>query len=381
MTMATSGITVEVYGDDTDVLQSISDALVAQIEQIEGTREVTSSLEEQDKQISVIIDKDIIRQYGLTGSAVASQIRNSVTGLTATTLKVNGKEMDVRIAYKGNVATSVDSLKDIVISTPAGIYIPLSSIAEIRMDEIPTSIYRTNQRRYIELTSGIYGRDTGSVTRDIQSVIDNFNFPNGYSATITGISEMMNEVFSSLFLVIGLAIVLVYMVMASQFESLVNPFIIMFTIPLAFTGAFILLFVTGEPISMMALIGCLILVGIVVNNGIVLIDYTDILRDRDGMEAEEAVLKACPTRLRPVLMTALTTILGQMPMIFSQGSNSELLHGMGIVIAGGLATSTFLTLLIVPILYLMFDSVTTKFKKKFNREKRLSSAEIEAELS
>lgn len=362
MSMTGSGISVEIYGDETDVLQSISDELASQFEQIEGTREITSSLEEQDKQIAVNINKDKIRQYGLTGSSVASQIRNSVTGYTATTLKANGTEMDIRIAYKGNVATTVDSLKDIVITTNSGLYIPLSSIAEITMDEVPTSIYRTNQQRYITLSCGIYGRDTGSVSREIQSLLDNFNFPDGYTASITGTSEMMNEVFTSLVLVILLAVVLVYMVMASQFESLINPFIIMFTIPLAFTGAFILLFVTGEPISMMALIGCLILVGIVVNNGIVLIDYTNILRDRDGMEIKEAVLKACPTRLRPILMTALTTILGQMPMIFSRGANSELLKGMGIVIAGGLTTSTFLTLLVVPTLYMIFDNISTNSK-------------------
>ena len=203
--------------------------------------------------------------------------------------------------------------------------------------------------------------------------------PQGYSAKLGGSNETMNDTFSSLGLVILLAIVLVYMVMAAQFESLINPFIIMFTIPLAFTGAIFLLFITGEPISMMALIGCLILVGIVVNNGIVLIDYINLLRERDGYGLTEAVLAACPTRLRPILMTALTTILGQFPMIFSNGSNSEMLRGMGLVIAGGLATSTFLTLVVVPLLYMFFDRISNAVRKKFRIKPKANPFEVEKE--
>ena len=205
------------------------------------------------------------------------------------------------------------------------------------------------------------------------------NMPDGYSAKLGGTNEMMNDTFSSLGMVILLAILLVYMVMAAQFESLVNPFVIMFTIPLAFTGAILLLFIFGESINMMALIGCLVLVCIVVNNGIVLIDYINTLRHRDHMELTEAVLAAYPTRLRPILMTALTTILDQIPMIVSTGENSETLRGMGLVIAGGLATSTFLTLVVVPLLYMFFDRIMEAIKRKFKVPPKANPYDVEKE--
>ena len=211
--------------------------------------------------------------------------------------------------------------------------------------------------------------------------MDQMTFPDGYSVALGGANEMMNETFSSLGLVIVLAIILVYLVMAAQFESFVDPFVILFTIPLALTGALLLLFVTGTPISMMALIGCLVLVGIVVNNGIILVDYINTLRERDGYEPDEAALKACPTRLRPILMTAMTTILGQFPIIFSNGSNSEMLKGMCLVIAGRLATSTFLTLFFVPILYLYFDRTAKNVRGLFKIKPRMRRTEVEQELN
>ncbi|MGP1597608.1 efflux RND transporter permease subunit [Peptoanaerobacter stomatis] len=243
--------------------------------------------------------------------------------------------------------------------------------------------FRINQTnliniRFFSKTSDIYNRDLGSVSKDIESLLSQMSLPDGYYTNLGGTTELMNETFSSLVLVIALAIVLVYMIMASQFESLVNPFIIMFTIPLAFSGAWVLLFLTGESMSVMAVIGALVLVGIVVNNGIVLIEYINILRDRDGYSAVDAVLKASPTRLRPILMTAMTTILGQMPLIFSNGDNSEMLRGMGLLIAGGLTTSTLLTLVVIPLMYLVFDSISERINKKFRKKKRLSLSEVEA---
>ncbi|HWR61152.1 MAG TPA: efflux RND transporter permease subunit, partial [Clostridia bacterium] len=333
--MAGGGVTVEIHGDDLATLKEISGQLEAQLANIEGTRQITSSLEEQDKQISLRIDKDKIRQYGLTGSAVASQVKNMISGYTATTLKVNGTEMDIRIAYPDEYVTTVTNLGDIAVSTGTGAYIPLFSVAEIVTDDVPANIQRSDQTRFVTITCEVFGRASGNVGNQVQDIIDRMNFPEGYTVTLGGTNEMMNDTFRSLGMAILLAIVLVYLVMAAQFESLVDPFIIMFTIPLAFTGAILLLFLTGTSLSMMGLIGCLVLVGIVVSNGIILIDYTNTLRHRDGYGLEEATLKACPTRLRPILMTALTTIIGEFPVIFSNGSNSEMLRGMGLVIAGG----------------------------------------------
>ena len=379
MSMVGGGVTVEIMGDDLDTLQSISQQLEAQLKDVKGLREMTSSIAKQDSQIAIKLNREKIRQYGLTGSQVASQVKDSVSGLKATTLKLDGTEMDIRITYPDEVVTSSTQLGNLSIRTRSGVYIPLSSVADILMDETPSSIQRLNQTRYVTLTASVFGRDTGSVGSDIQAIIDQMSLPNGYSARLGGNNEMMVETFSSLGLVIVLAIILVYLVMAAQFESLLNPFIIMFTIPLAVIGAVPLLFITGEPISMMSLIGALVLVGIVVNNGIVLIDYINTLRERDGYELEEAVLTAGPIRLRPILMTALTTILGQFPMIFSQGSNSEMLKGMGLVIAGGLTVSTFLTLFVVPILYINFDHLSNRFRKRLKIKPKASRLSIEEE--
>lgn len=377
--MMGGGIEVEIYGDDTDTLKEISDEIENQLSNIEGTREITSSLEKTDTQIAIKLDKDKIRQYGLTGSAVASQIKNTVSGYTATTLKSDGTEMDINIVFPEERVSNLVNIEDMSILTNGGYSIPLSSVAEITMDDVPSSISRKNQQKYVTVSCDVYGTDSGTVGNQIQSILSQMNIPDGYSATLGGTNEMMNDTFSSLGLVIILAIVLVYMVMAAQFESLVNPFVIMFTIPLAFTGAILLLFIFGESINMMALIGCLVLVGIVVNNGIVLIDYINTLRHKDHMELTEAVLAACPTRLRPILMTALTTILGQIPMIVSTGENSETLRGMGLVIAGGLATSTFLTLVVVPLLYMFFDRITEAIKRKFKVPPKANPYDVEKE--
>lgn len=379
--MMGGGIEVEIYGDDMDKLQEISDQIKTQLQSVEGVREISSSLEQQDTQIALKVDKDKARQFGLTGSDVASQVRNTVQGYTATTLKADGEELDIRITYPDENTSGLSNIEDMSILTKTG-NIPLSAIAEISMDGVPSSISHNNQNRYVTVSAETYGKDSGSINSEVQKILEQLTIPDGYTVSLGGSNEMMNEVFGSIGLIIVLAVVLVYMAMAAQFESFLNPLIIMATIPLAFTGAILLLFLTGEPINMMALIACLVLVGIVVNNGIVLIDYITILRNRDGMELIEAVKTACPTRLRPILMTAMTTILGQFPIIFSNGTNSETLRAMGLVIAGGLTTSTFLTLVVVPLLYIYMERFTTsKLGKKFNRRERLNPYEVELECS
>ncbi len=377
MSSGGSGLSVEVYGDDLEKLAEISKELERQIGYIEGTREVSSSFKLKNRQIAIRLDRDKIRQYGLTGTEVAMQIKDAVSGIKATTLKDRGRELDVRIVYPRSDELTMTTFKNVSVRTRTGSYIPLSSLVSVETEEIASDIMRTHQTRLVIISADVYNRDLGSVSRDIESIIDQMKLPDGYSASLGGDTEMMNEAFESLMLVIILAILLVYMVMAAQFESLINPFIIMFTIPLAFTGGWILLFLFRANLTVMSLIGGLVLVGIVVNNGIVLISYIDTLRQRDGYEVHEAVLKACPIRLRPILMTALTTILGQMPMIFSTGQNNETVKSMGLVIAGGLTTSTFLTLLVIPLLYLIFDKLSTRFKRRWKTPERKTFFELE----
>lgn len=379
--MMGSAVTAEIYGEDLEVLEDLAEQLKIKVAEVEGTRQVESSMEAQNRQVYIKPNKERIRMYGMTGAEVASQIRGSLSGDVATKLKSDGSEIDVRISYPQNIYENLNQLKDVNIVTNSGVYIPLSSIAEIGIKDSPTSIARSDQERYVTVTSDVFGRSTGKVNSDVQKIIDKMEVPNGYSIKLGGNNELMAETFSSLAMVLVLAVVLVYMVMAAQFGSFINPLVIMFTIPLALTGALILLFVFREPISMMSLIGCLILVGIVVNNGIILIDFINTLRQRDNMELEEAVLKACPTRLRPILMTAMTTILGQFPLIFSTSSNSEMLRGMGLVIAGGLMTSTVLTLIVVPIMYIYFEKLNIKLRSKYKIKEKLNQYQIEEECN
>lgn len=379
--MMGSAVTAEIYGEDLDVLEDLAEQLKIKVAEVEGTRQVESSMEAQTRQVYIKPNKERIRMYGMTGAEVAGQIRGSLSGDVATKLKSDGSEIDVRISYSQDIYENLNQLKDINIVTNSGVYIPLSSVAEIGIKDSPTSISRSDQERYVTVTSDVFGRSTGKVNSDVQKLIDKMEVPNGYSIKLGGNNEQMAETFSSLAMVLVLAVVLVYMVMAAQFGSFINPLVIMFTIPLALTGALILLFVFREPISMMSLIGCLILVGIVVNNGIILIDFINTLRQRDHMELEAAVLKACPTRLRPILMTAITTILGQLPLIFSTSSNSEMLRGMGLVIAGGLMTSTVLTLVVVPIMYIYFEKLNVKLRSKYKIKEKLNQYQIEEECN
>ena len=377
--LSSGGVEVNIYGEDMETLKEISLQLEQNLVSIDGVRQITNSMDDAKKQVMVIFNKDQIRKYGLTGMEVASQIRATIRGNTATTIKTDGTETDVRIIYPESSYATLNNLGDMSIKTNAGIYIPLSAVAEITLEETQTSITRSDQKRFITVSCDIFGRDMGSVNKDVKALLDQMTLPDGYTFGLGGTNEMMEETFSSLILVIVLAVILVYAVMAAQFESLINPFVIMFTIPLALTGVFILLFLFDEAISMTSLLGCLVLVGIVVNNGIILIDYIDTLRERDHLPIEDAVLKACPTRLRPVLMTGLTTILGQIPVIMATNANSEMLRGMGIVIAGGLATSTVLTLLFVPILYMYSDKFTSSLRRIFKLKQKKNAYEIDAE--
>lgn len=368
--LGAAGITLEVQGDDLDTMREICDQLVYQLEKVEGTREVTSSMEDTSKEVAVTIDRDKARQYGLVGATIASEIRTAVNGTVATTLKKDGDEEDIRLTYPNNHITDVESLKYITIPSPRGGYVPLASVAEITLEDTPMAIARQDQTRYATVTAAIYGRDTGSVSKEVDALVEQMTLPTGYSISQGGSVEMMMDAFGTMGMVLVMAIALVYMVMAAQFESLLYPFIIMFTMPMATIGSFLLLFITGESLSVTALIGFLMLVGIVVNNGIILVDAINRQRKEFGMDTMEAIQAAAPPRLRPILMTALTTILGMFPMIFSTANGAEMQRGMGLVVAGGLTTSTFLTLLVVPVLYVFFDNISKKLKRKFHRKER-----------
>lgn len=359
--MGASPVEVTIQGDDYAVLTSLTNQVLEAVKSVQGTREVESSFGQGQEELQVKVNRDKAALYGLSNVTVAQAIRDVMSGIVATQYQVGGVEVDVVVKVDANYPDSIHNFKNVMIMSPTGTYVPLDSVADISVVKGPVAVNRDNQVRIISVTGQIAGRDLAGVNRDIQSKIDDIYFPEGYSYTIGGDYAELISSFSSLGLALIIAILLIYMIMASQFESLVFPFIIMFSVPLAISGGIFALKLTGNIISMPAVIGVIMLAGIVVNNGIVLIDYINTLR-KQGLTPKEAVLKAGPTRLRPILMTTLTTVLGLTPMALGVSEGSEVTAPLALVVIGGLILSTLLTLVLIPVIYLLLNRLSRKNK-------------------
>lgn len=361
-------ISVDIKGDDLDVLKKIADDLKSSIEGVEGTREVESTFGDGIPEIQIKIDRKNASQYGLTAGQIASSVKGTVLGQTATRYKFDGEEIDVIIKGDSIFKESISNLGQTSIQSPMGVDVPLDQIADISIDRGPVTINRNDQVRTVSVTSQIMGRDLAGITKDIETVLSEYPMPEGYNYDISGQNEDMMESFQDLFLALLLAIVLVYMVIASQFESLIHPFTIMFSVPLAVSGGMFGLFITGRSLSVPGFIGVIMLAGIVVNNAIVLVDYIN-TRRATGENRKEAIINAGPIRLRPILMTTLTTVLGLVPLALGIGEGAETQAPMATVVIGGLLLSTLLTLVFIPVLYTIFDDFNGFLKKKFSRHK------------
>jgi HAE1 family hydrophobic/amphiphilic exporter-1 len=294
---------------------------------------------------------------------VASALNTSLSGSTATTLKVEGTEIDVRISLNDTYEKSIENLKQILIPTATGQYIPVGQIADFEYDNSPSQINRQDQVRTITISSALSGRDLQSVSNDIRLALDRHPLPVGYTYEFTGTQQEMIETFTSLTQALLLSIVLIFMILASQFESLVQPFIIMMAVPFALTGAFLSLFIAGMPLSLPAFMGIIMLVGIVVNNSILLIDFINQNRTRYE-DRNEAIVDAGRYRLRPIVMTMLTTCLGLAPIALATSDGSEIQAPMGVTVIGGLLLSTLITLVIVPVIYSILDDRGAKRRAK-----------------
>lgn len=368
-------ISISIKGAELSVLEEVSEDIKEILESVEGTREVSTSLSDSVPEIIVRVKKDIAASYGLTPAVVANNVRNSGVGSTVTRLKTGGNEIDVVIRDSSDITESLNNFRYMDISTPMGTNIPLSQLADIELVTGPRAINRDNQERQVTVTSDIMDRDLNEVLNDVRTELENYEIPGGYTYNLGGENEEIVDAFQQLGLALILAIVLIYMVMAAQFESLLYPFIIMFTIPLAFGGGALGLFLSRRALGVTSLIGVIILSGIVVNNGIVLIDYINTLR-KSGMERYDAIVTAGPVRLRPILMTTLTTILGLIPLSLGIGEGAELIAPIGSVVIGGLSLATVLTLVVVPVMYTLLDDLSIKMKRKFfKRDKQASEVE------
>jgi len=321
---------------------------------IEGTKDVIVSRDREKTELQLILDNEKMTSFGLNTATVATAIRNRINGVTATKYKEDGNEYDVIVRYDEKFRQSTEDIENISITTPQGKIIKLGEITKLKSFYSPPNIERENKVRVVTVSSALSGSDLGTVKASLEEEIAKMDIPNSVSIEFGGSVEDMQESFGSLIMLILLSLVLVYIVMASQFESLTEPFIIMFSIPFALTGVLITLYIFNSTINIISLIGIVMLIGIVVKNGIVLVDYTNLLADK-GYSLKQAVIAAGRSRLRPVLMTSLTTILAMIPMIASStGSGSEMWKPMGIAIFGGLTFSTLVTLLLIPTIYTIF---------------------------
>ncbi len=357
-------IVVNIKGEDLRVLEMLAEQVVEQVENVAGTREVTSSVAETVPEAQVRVNRTKAAHYGVSAYTVANTIQSAVMGQIATRYKIQGEEIDVRVRHEPQSRYALDDLKYIDIPTQIGQHVPLFEIADIEMARAPASIQRADQVRQVTVTGDISGRDARSVFVDIQRTLDIMSIPQGYEVILAGENEEINDAVMAFGLALLLAVVLVYMIMASQFESLLHPFTIMFSVPLAFIGISYAIVLAGKPFSVPAFTGVIMLAGIVVNNAIVLIDYINNLRAR-GIKRNEAIFQAGPVRLRPILMTTLTTVLGLTPLALGVGEGAELQAPMAITVIGGLSFSTLLTLVFIPVLYTLFDDFGNVIKKRF----------------
>jgi HAE1 family hydrophobic/amphiphilic exporter-1 len=349
-----TAIEVEIRGFNLELLERLAEEAVARFRAIDGLADVSSSTEGGHPELQVHLNRDRLAAYGLGVSDVASVLRAMVQGEIATDITRSDRTIDIRIRAAEEFRTSKAALENLTVTHAGTTPIPLSAVAEVIELEGPAEIRRADGSRIARITANLAGRDLGSVTRDVRAALDEMNWPSGYDWRLGGQEEEMATSFSSMRLAFGLAIFMVYLVMASQFESLLHPFVIMFSVPFAVIGVLATMWIFGVTISVVSLIGFILLAGIVVNGAIVLIDYTNQLR-RDGMGKAEALARAGRIRLRPILMTAATTVFGLLPMALGIGEGAELRTPMALTVIGGMITSTLLTLLVVPAVYAVLD--------------------------
>ena len=347
-------IEVEVRGNDLQELRRVGQEAASQLRQIPGLVDVRSSLQAGNPELQISYKRDRLANYGLRLRDVAELVRNKVQGKVATDFRQDERQIDVLVRLRKEDRLGLVELGRLIVNPGGEVPIPLSAVANIRVNEGPSEIRRIDQQRAALVTANIQGVDLGTASDRIYATLRRMDFPTGFDFLISGQNKEMETSLNSLYFALGLAMFLVYIVMASQFESLVHPFVIMFTVPLALIGVVLVLYSLEIPLSIVVFIGLIMLAGIVVNNAIVLVDYINTLR-RNGVEKMQAIVQAGTVRLRPILMTTMTTVLGLLPMALGLGEGAEIRTPMALTVIAGLTSSTFLTLVIIPTVYSLVD--------------------------
>jgi HAE1 family hydrophobic/amphiphilic exporter-1 len=360
-------IEVKLFGRDLFVLKKISDQVAEALRKEEEIVDVENSLKMGTPEIQISVDRDKASSMGITVSNVANAVDAAFLGKKVTTFRDQGDEYDIRVRFSKRDRASFRNLNDVLISSPKGFLVNLTDVAGIKEGRGPIKIERENQERVVIISADTTSSDLKGIENKIKRVLDTIPLPEGYYFGYGGSLEDMQELMITMLFTIGLIILLVYMVMASQFESLTHPFSIMFAVPMAIVGVALALFLTGTTLSVMSFIGIMILIGVVVNNGIVLIDYVNQLRAK-GVKKNDALIQGGLVRLRPIMMTTLTTIFALLPMALNRGEGAELFAPISITLFGGLLVSTLLTLVIVPSIYSLIDDASVWTRKTLRRE-------------
>jgi len=358
-----SDLEVKISGDSLDELENIANRILISITEVEGVYDLESSVEDVRPELHVNIDREKANLYGLNTAQIASTVHDALLGRVASIYQEKGEQIDIRIRLEEEDRNSIKEVENLLISSSVGLQIPLKEIAEVTVGSGPKGIDRENQQRIVNVSGNISERFLGKVIQDAQQQLEKLVLPEDYRYEFVGQNREMQESFLELALALVLSIILVYMIIAAQFESLLMPLAVMFSVPFSLIGVILALLLADKSLNVLSYIGIIMLVGIVVNNSIVLIDYINKLRQK-GMERNEAIILGGETRLRPILMTMFTTVLALVPMAIGIGEGAELRAPMAITIIGGLTSSTFLSLIIVPIFYTFLDDLSQKITKK-----------------
>jgi HAE1 family hydrophobic/amphiphilic exporter-1 len=373
-------VTVNLTGPDLNVLQKLGDEVAQQISTVPGTRNVLNTLDQTSPEYSLTIDRDAAQHFGVTQKDIMTALRNAYQGAIATQFDTGNLAINVLIKFPEQFTNNVENLNNISINTTSGAIVPLNQVAKVTLGSGPAQIRRLNQNRVAVVQANVFGATVGDVQAQVQQVVDAIQPPDGYTVTMGSGAKQQSSTFAALYGMLGISILLVYMVMASQFESLYGPFVIMFSLPPTFVGAILGLLVTHRTINMNSIIGMIMLVGIVVNNAIVLIDYTNQLRKR-GMTLSEALVQAGQIRLRPILMTTCTTVLAMLPLVIGFGEGAETQASMATVVAFGLTLSTMVTLVLVPVVYTLMEDGINRIKRLFRRNPHTPTAPQEPSVT
>ncbi len=364
-------VQVGIQGDDMHILLQLSQELAERLRKVDGASDVDTSASDYEPEIQVVLDRAKAGQAGVSADTIGYVVQTAFAGnTTANRYRVGDKDYDIRIRLKDELRLSAEDVANLRVSAKSGTQIRVGDVAQVKFTSGPTEIDREDRQREIIVYANNMGVSAGDIIKATQNELAQMNFPMGYHYKFVGSTRTMNDSFKEIARALVIAVILIYMVLAAQFESFIHPFTIMLSLPFSMIGAILGLLIGAKTINIMSLIGVIMLMGLVAKNAILLVDYTNTLRERDGLSREEALVQAGTIRLRPILMTTAAMILGMLPVALGMGAGAELRSSMGVVVVGGLITSTILTLVVVPQVYVFMDDLQLAWRNYRLRTKR-----------